>query len=141
MSEGLLKETMHNLLEEFNQMVKKNEHMSLLQTILVQIEENMSGQENFHAEIYADLVEQGTMQNFSLLLNRFSKNNLDLIKALLNVLLDFSAFIDPLATDNPLKPDNFIAIESFVQGNIIGRILKVIESISKEFQQLVQVKN
>jgi hypothetical protein len=79
MSEGLLKETIHNLLEEFNQMVKKNEHTSLLKTILVQIEENMSRQDNFHAEIYADLVEQGTMQNFSLLLGRFSKNNLDLI--------------------------------------------------------------
>jgi len=101
----------------------------------------MPGQESLNSEVYADLVEQGTMQNFSLLLSKFSKANTDLIKALLNILLNFSAFIDPLATENPAKPDNIIAIEAFVQGNIIGRILKVVITISEEFEGVVEVKD
>ena len=126
------------MFEQFNKAVKDNQQDSILSEILKEIDNLIPNIHENNSEIYIDMVEQGTMQNFGLIINKFGKCDNELIINLLIVLLDFSAFIDPLATDNPARPDNIIAIQAFIQSNIITRIFKLIQLIKDEFEILIE---
>lgn len=90
--------------------VRRNEIDVDLKNILSEIDSKMPRKEDSFMEIYADMVEQGSMQSFGFIINQFEKCDTEIVIKMLDILLDFSAFIDPTATDNPLRPDNITAI-------------------------------
>jgi phosphoglycerate-specific signal transduction histidine kinase len=57
---------------------------------------------------------------------------------MLDILLDFSAYIDPTATDNPNRPDNVIAIQAFIHSNIITRIFKLTENVNWQLKTALE---
>jgi len=57
---------------------------------------------------------------------------------MLDILLDFSAYIDPTATDNPNRPDNVIAIKAFIHSNIITRIFKLTENVNWQLKTALE---
>ena len=86
------------------------------------------------------MVGSGVMQNFSILLNRFDRFTtigekdcpLEIILEVLDFLTDFSHFIDPKA-----KKENQNAINTFIESNIIMRLIKLMQSTLSHLQNFV----
>ena len=101
-----------------------------MKSILSEIDDKMPRKDESFKEIYSDMVEQGSMQSFGFIINQFEKCDTEIVLKMLDILLDFSAYIDPTATDNPNRPDNVIAIQAFIHSNIITRIFKLTENVN-----------
>ena len=76
------------------------------------------------------MVDSGAMQNFGMILNKFSagqENQQDcpnsLITIVLNLLIEFSHFIDPESEGNDWS------ISCFVETNLITRLVILLEQI------------
>ena len=89
-------------------------------------------EDHLRADVYKNMVNLGVMQNFSMLLNRINTSTkiggqdcpFDLIIEVLGILTDFSYFIAP-GMD---KEDNNSSIWSFIDSNIITRVVNLINS-------------
>lgn len=78
------------------------------------------------------------MQNFVMILSKHEKHSTKMVKYLMDILRDFSAFIDTDSNNygkllgknpNPVFQMNKLAVDAFIESNMITRIVFLIKNI------------
>ena len=116
---------------------KEGEVGQLLKELDTLLPRNNIGEEQI---IYKDMVEQGVLHTFGMILGKFTKFELSVVLDLSNILLDFTAFIEVKET-KPTKvinesglATNLNAIQAFIDFNLVNRVYSVIKTINFKFE-------
>jgi hypothetical protein len=87
-------------------------------------------------EIYNEMLQQGTMQNFGQLLSNFEKHTNDMLIYLMNFLLDFSYFINFNGSRTKKKQSDRSkqVVNAFIESNMVTRIFVLIKNITAKLE-------